>query len=422
MGMTISQADVKRLGIGRHAAGDGLYLQVKNGGRSWVYKYPRLDNPRKFREMGLGSADALTLADAKELAIDARRLRAKGIDPIDARIAEKAEKQAAAAQPGKTFKHCAAEFLDLHLSGFRNGKHRQQWQNTLATYVYPARLEGRAATFGDTLVAEIDAAFVLAVLRPIWTEKNETTRRLRGRIERIIAAAMAAGHRPRELNPAAWRGHLDQYFPKKKKRAVRHHPAMPYADVPAFMARLRGKTSVSARALEYTILCAARTNETIAATWPEIEDDTGTWVIPKERMKAERPHRVPLCERAAEIVAERASVREEDCPFLFAGLRAGQMSDMTMLNLLKDMGHADLTVHGFRSSFRDWAAECTDFPNEVVEMALAHIVADATEAAYRRGDLFAKRRALMQAWADYCTTPPAEKVDGDNVVPIRKAG
>jgi integrase len=271
-------------------------------------------------------------------------------------------------------------------------KHGSQWSNTLATYVSPV--------FGNASVRDVDTGLVMQVLEPMWNTKTETASRVRGRIESVLDWAKVRGYRDGE-NPARWRGHLDQLLPRRSKvRTIKHYSAMPYAEVPAFLKLLRERDSVSAKTLEFTILTAARTGETIGATSGEINVREKVWTIPADRMKAGREHRAPLSDRAVAIIQELAPLRGQT-EMIFPG-RSGGLKRMAMLKLLEAMRRTDLTVHGFRSTFRDWAAERTNFPSEVVEMALAHAIGDKVEAAYRRGDLFEKRRRLMDAWAEYC--------------------
>jgi integrase len=342
--------------------------------------------------MGLGALDNVTLADARQMAADARKLLASGIDPIEARKASRAAAAAANTKPSMTFDACCEAYIAAHQSGWKNAKHGAQWSSTLTTYASPV--------FATTPVREIDTAAVLRVLEPIWSGKAETASRVRGRIERILDWAKVRGYREGE-NPAQWRGHLDQLLPRSSKvKRVKHHPALPYAELPAFLMRLREQNGVAARTLEFVILTAARTGEAIGAKVGEINCQDKVWTIPAERMKAEREHRVPLTERALALLDEVKPLRGSRA-HLFPGLHGG-LSNIAMLKLLERMKRDDLTVHGFRSTFRDWAAERTSFPNEVVEMALAHTIGDKVEAAYRRGDLFDKRRRLMDAWAEYC--------------------
>jgi integrase len=406
----LTAKQVENAGVGLHADGDGLYLQVGNGGaKSWIYRYALNGKQRYF---GLGSAADVTLKRARELANDARRLRAEGVDPIEYRRAQRAAQRVEAAK-AVTFKEVATQFIASHEVGWKNAKHRQQWKNTLETYVYPA--------FGELPPAEVDTALVMKVLAPIWSVKPETASRVRGRIEVILDAAKTQGLRIGE-NPARWKGHIANLLPAKRKvRRVRHHPALPYVQIPAFMAALGARPSVSARALEFCILAAVRSCEAIKAHWREIDIEASAWEIPLERMKRERPHRVPLAGRALEIL----ETFTDKAGFVFPGIgkRQGKSMDEAaldkMLSLMGDWRDKEgqpVTVHGFRSSFRDWAAECTSFPREVAEMALSHAVGDETEQAYQRGDLFEKRRKLMEAWAKYCSQPPKATVKGDNIV------
>jgi len=389
-----------------HADGGGLYLQVTAGPdqamrRSWIYRYA---TGSKERHMGLGSLADVGLAIARQKAADARKLRLAGQDPIDAKRASKAA-LAKAAATAMTFDACRDAYIAAHRSGWKSPKHPKQWENTLATYVSPV--------IGKVFVRDVDTALVMQILEPIWATKPETASRVRGRMERILDWARVRGHREGE-NPARWRGHLDHLLaPRSKVRTVQHHPALPYSELPAFLKRLRTLEGIGPRALEFTILTAARTGETIGASMAEIADKA--WTIPADRMKGAREHRVPLCDRALAIVNELAPLRGRG-RFVFPGERSkGRISNMTMLQVLARMECDEITVHGFRSTFRDWAAERTNFPNEVVEMALAHSVSDKVEAAYRRGDLFDKRRRLMEAWAEFCEHG---KVSAD-VVPLR---
>ncbi len=364
---------------GRHADGANLYLVVgASGARSWVFFYVIRG---RQREMGLGPARDVSLAEARELAAQHRRSVRAGVDPLDARSVDVAK---------PTFGAFAEEHIKLKGAGWRNEKHRSQWGNTLKTH---------AGSLSNKRIDQIATADVLAVLKPIWSTKPETASRVRGRIEAVLDAAKAAGLRSGD-NPAEWRGHLDQILPKRSKQSRGHHPAMAIDDVPAFMAKLRAAKGIAARALEYTILTAARTSETLEAPWPEPAVDRKLWTIPADRMKAERDHRVPLTARAIEILDEMAGLRVSD--FVFPGSKRGRpLSNMSMEMVLRRLGHDDVTVHGFRSTFKDWASERTQFPNELSEMALAHAIGDKTEAAYRRGDLFEKRRTLMDAWASF---------------------
>jgi integrase len=295
-----------------------------------------------------------------------------------------------------TFKACAEAYMAAHQAGWRNPKHRGQWTATLTTYVYPH--------FGDLPVQVIDVGLVMKAVEPIWTEKPETASRVRGRIEAVLDWATARGYREGE-NPARWRGHLQNLLaPRSKVRRVEHYAALPYSKIGGFMAELHRQEGVAARALEFAILTTARTGEVIGAHWDEIDIARRLWTVSADRMKAGREHRVPLSDRAVEIIAEMKKHRLDGQEFVFTGARGGPLSNMALLMTLRRMGYAALTTHGFRSTFRDWAAERSEFPAEVAEMALAHVVGDKVEAAYRRGDLFEKRRQIMEAWCRFCST------------------
>ena len=391
---------------GLYSDGLGLYLQVRGGeAKSWIFRY-RVG--KKLRDMGLGSVNAVSLAEARERAGRCRNLRANGIDPIEHRRGEEAAQRADAAR-AVSFEQCATQFVEAHKAGWKNAKHAAQWTATLKTYAYPV--------FGSLSVASVDTPLVLKVLEPIWNDKTETATRVRGRIESVLDWARVRGYRQGE-NPARWRGHLDHLLPKRSKvAAVKHHAALPYLDIPAFMESLRAEASVAARAMELCILTAARTSEVIGARWDEIDIKAKLWTIPPQRMKAGREHRVPLAARALTIL--RQAQKDSEAEFVFPGGKANKpLSSMALLMLLRRMKRDDFTVHGFRSTFRDWAAEQTKFPAEVAEMALAHAVADKVEAAYRRGDLFEKRRLLATAWATFCESKPTKCADDSNVVAI----
>jgi integrase len=400
----------RALPAGMHADGAGLYLHVSaSGAKSWVYRYTMRG---EVRDMGLGSLVAVSLADARVKAAECRALCQERIDPIEARKARLAQVAFDEAK-AITFKEAAERYIKSHQAGWRNAKHRWQWGASLATYAYP--------TIGGVSVQAVDTTLVLKVLEPIWTTKTETANRLRGRIEQILDWAKSRGLRQGE-NPARWRGHLQHQLPARSKvRRIEHHPALPHGELPKFIAQLRQQEGIAARALEFTILTAARTGETIGATRNEADVTAKVWTVPGERMKAGREHRVPLSPRALAILREATAEKAPDNAFVFFGRRAGEpLSNMAMDAVLRRMGCKDgrATVHGFRSTFRDWAAECTNFPNEVVEMALAHTVSDKVEVAYRRGDLFEKRRRLMAEWAVFCDTPAAAP---NTVIPLRGA-
>jgi integrase len=379
--------------------GYGLWLQVSSfNTKSWLLRY-MIDG--KSDSMGLGPLNTTSLAKAREKAQKARDLLADGINPRRQRDAERATRKAEAAR-ALTFKECADAYIKANRAGWTNKKHAAQW---VVTFSGP-----RAATalINSLPVASIDTALVRKVLEPIWYETPETASRVRGRIERVLAWATVAGYRSGD-NPARWTGHLKELLPSKTKvAAVEHHNALPYRDLPAFMLKLRAKGGVSARALEFTILSAARTGEAIGAKWAEIDFDAKLWTIPANRMKAKKEHRAPLSDRAIEIL----QALPRDGERLFVGLRRNGM--LECLRGLRDEG----TVHGFRSSFRDWAAEQTSYPHEMCEIALAHAVGNKVEAAYRRGDMMEKRRRLMSDWSSFCKQPPATAAG--NVVSIRE--
>lgn len=390
---------------GLYSDGNGLYLQVTSANaKSWIFRFKQAG---KSHAMGLGSLSALPLAEARRRAAECRAQRLEGLNPIAARKVAR-EKNAFETAKAIRFSEAARRYIAAHKAGWKSAKHAAQWEATLKSYAEPV--------IGKISVQEIDTALVLAILEPIWNAKPETASRLRGRIEAILDWAQARGLRQGE-NPARWRGHLAKLLPAASKvRRVKHHPALPYLRIPTFMTTLRKQEGVAARALEFTILTAARTAETIGMTWDEVDLKERTWTVPATRMKAGREHRVPLADQVLGILStlDRASVSK--C--VFPGNRKDMgLSNMAMAMLLDRMGEKAITVHGFRSTFRDWAAETTNFPNEVVEMALAHTVSDKTEAAYRRGALFDKRRTLMTAWAEYCATP--KPITDDSILPLR---
>ena len=391
---------------GYYSDGGGLLLHITStGAKSWVFRFMLAG---KAREMGLGPLPDTTLSEARGKALEARKLRREGIDPIEHRKALRAAARLDAAR-AITFRECADAYIRAHRAGWRNAKHADQWESTLTTYADPV--------FGSLPVQGIDTGSVMRVLDPIWAEKPETAGRVRGRIEVILDWATVRGYRQGE-NPARWRGHLDKLLPKRSKVArVEHHAALPYREIGAFLASLRAQEGTGARALEFAILTAGRTGEILGARWDEIDLEAAIWTIPAGRMKGEREHRVPLSAPAIAVVEALKQFRTGEQ--VFPGGKSGKpLSNMAMLVLLRRMNRSDLTVHGFRSTFRDWAAEQTAYPNEVVEMALAHAVGNKVEAAYRRGDLFEKRRRLMDEWAAFCEAPAA----GGKVVPIRRAG
>jgi integrase len=389
--------------------GGGLYLVSRPpNGASWIFRFSRHG---KDRWMGIGQYPTVTLKDARARATDARQLLSGDVDPIENRRQQRALTKLQLVRQ-MTFAQCAALYIASHKTAWRNAKHSAQWDATLKTYAYPL--------IGSLPVAAVDTSFVMKALQPIWSAKPETASRLRGRIEAILNWATVSEFRT-GLNPARWRGHLDNLLPARNKIAkVEHHAALPYADVPAFMVKLRHQEGMAARALEFLILTAARTGEVMGARWPEINLREKLWTIPAERMKAGKEHRVPLSPRAVEILeAVRPGPSEAD-GYVFPGNKAKKpLSNMAFSMLLRRMECIDMTAHGMRSSFRDWCAERTNFPSEVAEMALAHSVGNKVEAAYRRGDLYVKRQQLMDHWATFCASPAPVATTG--VIPIREA-
>ena len=388
---------------GSYSDGGGLYLHITDAGvKSWIYRF---QINYRIREMGLGPYTTVSLAEARERAFECRKMSNDGIDPLEARRRAKAEAALKVAK-AMTFKQAAKAYLTSHEPSWQNPKHIEQWHSTLATYVEPI--------LGHVRVGDIDTALVLKVIEPLWSTKTETASRVRGRIEAILNWASARGLRSPE-NPARWRGHLDKILPPKSRmRTVRHLPALPFNHVPDFFAALRERPAVAARALEFTILTAARSGEVIRARWNEMDLIAKVWTVPAERMKMRRLHRVPLSAPTIPILERIREIREPEYgDYVFPGSTRPTLSDMSMIMLLRRMGHGDeLTTHGFRSSFRDWVSECTDFQGEVAEAALAHVIGDKVEAAYRRGDLFNKRRELMDAWGRYCESRlPEQKLD-----------
>lgn len=397
---------------GRYCDGDGLYLLVKkNLTKSWIFRY-RVRGA-KSREMGLGRAgegrNCVLLAEAREKASSNWRLVKAGLDPLDARDAALAEQKAAAQEAAMkrvTFREVAREYIRLNAPGWKNAKHASQWESSLEAYVYPI--------FGDLPVAMIATDHVRAAIEPIWFAKPETASRVRGRIEKILDAAKTRGLRSGE-NPARWAGHLALLLPPKNKVArIKHHAALPWQDLPKFMSELTTKAGTGAHALQFAILTAARSGEIRGLTWGEIDICARVWVIPAQRMKAGREHRVPLSSAALTLLEELKEHRTSHAAdaLIFPGQNPTQkISDMTITAVLRRMGRADITVHGFRSTFRDWVSEATEFPSEMAEMALAHTISSKVEAAYRRGDMFEKRLQMMNDWADFCASEENEVSD-----------
>jgi integrase len=373
---------------GKYSDGGNLYLIVsKSGARKWVLRFTWRG---RAREMGLGSAVSFPLADAREKAAGARRKIAQGLNPVD-------ERKRTRGVP--TFAEMADQVREALSAGFRNEKHKAQWKSSLATY---------AAPLSNKPVDTITTDDVLAILKRIWITKPETASRVRGRIEKVLDAAKAKGFRDGE-NPARWRGHLDHLLPRPSKLARGHHSAMPYGEVAGFVADLRGREALAALALELCILTAARSGEILGMRWDEIDFDKKVWTVPAHRMKAGREHRVPLSQRATGILARLGEDRSGG--FVFPGQRRGKpLSNKAMEMMLRRMKIENATTHGFRSSFRDWAGNETGYPRELIETALAHVIGDKAEQAYRRSDALEKRRQLMEAWASYCTAAPVQKV------------
>jgi len=402
----LNPLQVRRLGEGLHPDGGGLHLQVTGeAGRSWIFRYWA---DGRERQMGLGPTHTVSLSEARIAAREARRQRSAGLDPIEERRKADAAQKLERAK-SVTFDDAVDAFIEANKAAWGNDKHVKQWKSTLTTYASPR--------LGHLPVGEVETRHVLAVLEPIWQAKTETASRVRGRIENVLDWATAYGHRAGD-NPARWKGHLDKILPAKSKVAkVQHHAALPFAQLPHFMKALARVEGVAARALAFTILTVARTSEVLGADWSEFDLVKKVWTIPAERMKAGREHRIPLSAPAIvileamrarwiEVEAHRwrgkAAPAEARVPTgpVFFGLRAGKgLSNMSLLKVLKGLKRGDLTTHGFRSTFSDWAAETTSYPSEMVEMALAHKIASKVEAAYRRGDQFAKRHALMADWA-----------------------
>jgi integrase len=389
----LSAIGLGKLGDGWHADGGNLYLFVRGNSRTWVFRYTAPDGKR--RNMGLGSIDDVPLVRARAMARDLRsqvKDPLAPVDPIETARADKIKRRTEKAKQA-TFKDCAEAFIEAKRAGWSNVKHAAQWSSTLETYAYP--------TIGSLPVADVDTALVVKILQPIWATKTETATRLRGRIESILDWAKTSGFRTGD-NPAAWRGHLENLLAKPNDVAtIVHFAALPFVELSAFMEKLRGVQGLGARALELAIFTAARSGEIRGATWEEIDLVNKVWVIPANRMKARKEHRVPLSPQAVKLLKGLPS--HNNGGLLFPSSKPSlPLSNMTLAAVLKRMERSDLTAHGFRSTFRDWAAEVTHYPSEMAEMALAHTVSDKVEAAYRRGDMFDKRRHMMNEWATYC--------------------
>jgi integrase len=390
-----------------HSDGGGLYVQLSpGGGASWVFRYKV---GGRTREMGLGPLYTIGLAKAREKARQCRELRLDGIDPLEQRRAAKIKTKIEAAR-SRTFRECAESFIDSHTAAWRNPVHAAQWPASLDAYAYPI--------IGDLPVQVIDTALIMEVLQPIWTEKPETAGRVRSRIEAILSWATVSGYRQGE-NPARWRNHIDQLLPRKSKiRRVEHYRALPFDDLPELMAKLEQQQGNPARALRYLILTAARTSEVLGATWAEVDVAEKIWIIPGPRTKTGAEYRIPLSAAALAVIGQQRDLRkDEDEQLVFPGMRHGRaLSAPSMLVVLRRIGYS-ATTHGMRACFRSWAAERTDTPHEILELALGHTIGDATIRAYARSDLVERRRHLMQRWADFCTEPAP--IGGQVVVPIR---
>ena len=388
-GLTVREVEQK--GCGLWADGRGLYLHVTGTGtRSWIYRY-QLDGKR--RDMGLGPVEPHNgLEEARERVYELRAKVRQGTDPIDAKRKARVERVAAQAK-AMTFRECAEAYIRKNESKWKSPKSLAAWQGTLATYAYPV--------IGELPVAAVDTPLVLKVIEPIWNTKTETASRLRGRIESVLDYAKVMKVRDGD-NPAAWRGNLDDVLPATAAVAtIEHHAALDYRKIAELIGRVVQTDTVAARDLRFTVLTCSRTGEALGARWDEIDMDARLWTIPKERMKSKREHIVALSDAALSILAEMQTIRT--CDYVFPGQKDGApLSNMALLMLMRRLGHADLTVHGFRSTFRDWAAEQTNFPAEAAELALAHQVGDKVERAYRRGDMLDKRRELAEAWAAHC--------------------
>jgi integrase len=413
----LTAASLKSKKRGMHSDGNHLVLQVtpaKDGvgtNRSWIFRYVL---GGRARSMGLGSTAFISLKDAREAAVQYSKLLHRGVDPIAHRDAERAAKIAESAK-SMTFEEAAKRYIHAHKDRWSNQQHAQQWPASLRRYIFPV--------LGKVDVSQIDTPLVVRSLEKVWKEKPETGSRLRGRIESILDWCAVRGLRPQDVpNPARWSGHIEHVLPKPK-RQIEHHAAMPWQEVPAFMVKLREVDGTIARALEFLILTAARRQEVRGMVWDEVDLDVKNplWTVPANRMKAGEEHRVPLSARCIEMLRDFA-LRSAKSTLVFPGPRTGgQFGTKNLSDLLERLGHGEVTTHGFRSSFRDWAGEQTGFANDVIEAALAHTVGDKTKRAYFRSDLFDKRRQLMNAWSRFCSQP-VQVVEGSNVRSIRASG
>lgn len=405
-GFKLTQLKIDRLKTPAvYGDGAGLSLKVtKNGSKSWLYRYMLAG---KAHWMGLGSYPDVSLAEAREKAAELRKLTRQNIDPLAEKRKQTSIIRASIAK-FINFDKASEQYIDSHKSGWKNVKHAEQWTNTLKTYASPI--------IGNVDVALIDTSHIMRILEKdnFWNEKTETAHRVRGRIESILDWATVRKYRTGE-NPARWKGHLDKLLPARTKvKKVAHHPALPWLQIGAFMVKLREQEGVAAKAVELAILTACRSGEVRGAVWEEFDLDAGIWIIPPERMKAKREHRVPLQEKAIQLLRKQKELFPNG--YVFPGMKEGKpLSDMSLTAVLRRMEQNEITIHGFRSSFRDWAAESTAYPNEMVEMALAHTIGNRVEAAYRRGDLFDKRRRMMQDWSNFCDTV----IKAGEVIPLK---
>lgn len=384
---------VKLKNSGLYGDGAGLWLKVTDqGSKSWIFRFTRAG---RERWMGLGSFPDVSIAEARDTAAEYRKKIRNGIDPLQEKQDQAAALQASRAK-AVTFDWCAEQYVNAHKAGWKNAKHIDQWRNTITTYASPI--------VGTVTVDKIDTTHVMKILEPIWVAKAETASRLRGRIESVLDWATVRKYRTGE-NPARWKSHLDHLLPARAKLArVQHHAALPWVEMGKFMIALRQQTGIGARALEFAILTAARSGEVRGMTWAEVDLKSGMWIVPAQRMKAGNEHRVPLNKQAIEVLQQiKGDAVIVDTNFVFPGQKeAKPLSDMSLTAVLRRMGRSDITAHGFRSTFRDWAAEATNYPRDMAEMALAHTVGDKVEAAYRRGDMLEKRRNMMDDWAKHC--------------------
>lgn len=412
-GFKLSQLKIDRLRtIGIYGDGAGLSMKVTRGGsKSWIFRY-MLEG--KAHWMGLGSYPDVSLAEARDKAAELRKMTRQGIDPLAQKQREASVIRAAIAK-AITFDDASEQYIIAHAPSWKNAKHVDQWRNTLKTYASPV--------IGNIDVAAIDTGHIMRILEKdqFWTSKTETASRVRGRIESVLDWATVRKYRAGE-NPARWKGHLDKLLPARTKvKKTEHHAALPWAEIGQFMKSLRSQAGTAARAVELAILTAARSGEVRGATWDEIDLDAGIWIVPAERMKAKREHRIPLSAQAVTLLRLQKEAYPMSLVFPGAKVKDGKqspLSDMSLTAVLRRMERNDITVHGFRSCFRDWAAESTAYPNEMVEMALAHTISNKVEAAYRRGDMFDKRRRMMADWAAFCDLIIKPS---DNVIPMNTA-